>query len=63
MGSTSNILIIVALVALAVVLLLGVWNMRGTGNPQRSQRLMRWRIGLQAGIIILLLGIVYFGRG
>ena len=31
------------LVAVAAVLLLGLWNMLRGGNPGRSQTLMRWR--------------------
>ena len=36
-----------ALLAVFLVLLAGLWNMlRGT-NPNLSQNLMRWRVGLQ----------------
>jgi hypothetical protein len=31
-----------------VVLLLGLWNLAKGTNANRSQKLMRWRVGLQA---------------
>ncbi len=34
--------------AVAVVLLIGLWNLSRGSNPSRSQKLMRWRVGLQA---------------
>ncbi|WP_436644108.1 twin transmembrane helix small protein [Microbaculum sp. FT89] len=37
----------VAIAAVAVVLLLGLWNMMRGGSPNMSQKLMRWRVGLQ----------------
>ncbi|MCT8974531.1 twin transmembrane helix small protein [Microbaculum marinisediminis] len=36
-----------AIAAVAVVLLLGLWNMMRGGSPNMSQKLMRWRVGLQ----------------
>ncbi|WP_371348050.1 twin transmembrane helix small protein [Ancylobacter sp. IITR112] len=38
----------IALGAVAVVLLLGLANMARGGSPQRSQKLMQWRVLLQA---------------
>ncbi len=43
----TNYLLPVALAAVAVVLLFGLWNMMRGGNPNTSQKLMRWRVGLQ----------------
>jgi NADH:ubiquinone oxidoreductase subunit 6 (subunit J) len=37
----------VAVLAVAVVLLFGLWNMMRGGSPNLSQKLMRWRVGLQ----------------
>ena len=34
--------------AVVVVLLLGLWNLAKGSNSNRSQKLMRWRVGLQA---------------
>lgn len=48
----------IAVGAVLVVLLLGLWNMMRGGSANRSQSLMRWRVGLQFGaIIILMLGL------
>ena len=43
----TNYLLPVAVAAVAVVLLFGLWNMMRGGNPNTSQKLMRWRVGLQ----------------
>jgi hypothetical protein len=51
-----------ALAAVAVVLLLGLWNMMRGGNPGRSQTLMRWRVGLQFIAIIIIMAALYFGH-
>jgi hypothetical protein len=52
----------VALAAVAVVLLLGLWNMMRGGDPGRSQRLMRWRVGLQFLAIIIVMAALYFAH-
>jgi hypothetical protein len=49
----TNILLPVALAAVAVVLLLGLLNMMRGGSPNTSQRLMRWRVLLQFATIVL----------
>ena len=52
-----------ALAAVALVLLLGLWNMMRGGNPSRSQALMRWRVMLQfIAIIIILATLWLMGR-
>ena len=44
--------------AVAVVLLMGLWNMMRGGSSNTSQKLMRWRVGLQfAAIVVLMLGL------
>jgi NADH:ubiquinone oxidoreductase subunit 6 (subunit J) len=48
MKTFLTILLVLALIAVAVVLLLGVVGMLRGGDPQRSNKLMRWRVGLQA---------------
>jgi hypothetical protein len=49
----------VALVAVSLVLLAGLWNMlRGT-NPGLSQTLMRWRVVLQFVAIVVMMVLVY----
>ena len=48
-----------AVAAVFVVLLLGLWNMSRGTSPNTSQKLMRWRVALQfAAIVILMLAIL-----
>ena len=49
----------VAVLAVFIVLLLGLWNMMKGKNPNRSQKLMRWRIGLQFVAICIILAYVF----
>lgn len=50
----------VATAAVAVVLLMGLANMFRRGPANRSQMLMRWRVGLQALAIVILMTAFYF---
>jgi hypothetical protein len=52
--------IIVALIAVAAVLALGLLNMAVGGSASRSQTLMRWRIALQFLAIIIIMAAIYF---
>jgi hypothetical protein len=53
-----NYLVPLAVAAVAVVLLLGLWNMLRGGSASRSQNLMRWRVVLRfAAIIIMMAGL------
>ena len=45
----------VATGAVAVVLLLGLVNMMRGGDPSFSQKLMRWRVGLQFVAIVVIM--------
>lgn len=58
----SNILVFVAAAAVFVVVLVGFFNMvrGGVGSPQRSQTLMRWRVGLQFLALAIALSVLYF---
>ena len=66
--NTANVdlaqtLVPLALAAVALVLLLGLWNKMRGGNPSRSQALMRWRVMLQfIAIIIILATLWLMGR-
>ena len=60
MAEIINILIPVGMAAVAIVLLLGIWNMFRNGPSNRSQLLMRWRVGLQFLVIVLVMGGLYF---
>ncbi|MBV5264736.1 twin transmembrane helix small protein [Pinisolibacter aquiterrae] len=59
MTTFLGLLLAGALVAVLVVLGLGVLNMAKGGSPQRSQALMRARVGLQALALVLLLAFLF----
>ena len=52
----------IMLVAVAIVLFLGLWNMMRGGNPGRSQTLMRWRVILQFVAIAVAMAVLWFAR-
>jgi hypothetical protein len=54
MHAFSNIGVGVALGAVTLVLVLGLINMLRGGGANTSQRLMRWRVGLQFVAIVLI---------
>jgi hypothetical protein len=61
--SFSNLLVTIAIGAVAVVLVLGLVNMMRGGSPNTSQKLMRLRVLLQfVAIIIIMLTIWALGR-
>ncbi len=49
-----------ALAGVAIVLMLGLWNMLRGGSPNRSQMLMRWRVMLQFVAICVVMAAIYF---
>ena len=57
-----NYLIPAGLVAVSLVLLAGLANMLRNGSPNTSQRLMRWRVGLQLFTIIVVMCGVYLSN-
>jgi len=56
----SKGLIGVALAAVVIVLLLGLYNMMRGGDSNRSQKLMRWRVILQFVAIMVAMAVLYF---
>ena len=50
----------VAALLVLIVLLLGLVNMLRGGSPNRSQQLMRLRVGLQAVAILVICVALYF---
>ena len=59
-----NIVIILAVGAVAMILFMGLWNMFKGQDQNRSQMLMRARVIAQAIALVVLLGALYFfGRG
>jgi hypothetical protein len=62
--SALNVIVILAVGAVAVILFMGLWNMFKGQDPNRSQMLMRARVIAQAVALVILLGALYFfGRG
>ena len=59
MSLLSDTVVAVALAAVFVVLVLGLWNMMRGGNPSRSQALMRWRVGLQFLAVIVVMAVIW----
>ena len=59
MSGFFNNLVPVAVAVVAVVLLLGLWNMMRGGSPNTSQKLMRWRVGLQFLAILVIMGVLW----
>jgi hypothetical protein len=57
---SSNALVLLACVAVAVVLFLGLANMMRGGSANVSQRLMRLRVLLQFLAILLIMGVVWW---
>ncbi|MCX7320493.1 MAG: twin transmembrane helix small protein [Hyphomicrobiales bacterium] len=64
MGSIlSTFILPISLGAVALVLLLGLFNMMRGGSPNRSQQLMRWRVLLQfVAIAITMATLFVMGR-
>jgi hypothetical protein len=56
-------LTIVAVLAVAAVLVRGLATLLKGGNPNLSQQLMRWRIGLQFIAILVIMLFVFLTRG
>jgi len=59
----SHALVPIAILAVAVVLVLGLVNMMRGGSPHRSQKLMRLRVLLQFIAIIVIMLAIWAMRG
>lgn len=59
----SNTLVPVAIVAVAVVLVLGLVNMMRGGSANTSQRLMQLRVQLQFVAILIILFVLWWRSG
>jgi len=55
----GNLIITISMAAVVVVLVLGLINMMRGGSPNRSQSLMRWRVGLQFATILIVLVVLW----
>lgn len=47
---------------LVTLLLIGLWNMFRNPPANLSQRLMRWRVGLQFGVLCLIFLVLFLKR-
>ncbi|MFM2443184.1 MAG: hypothetical protein RJB09_370 [Pseudomonadota bacterium] len=57
--AATHYLVAGAVGAVALVLLFGLVNMMRGGSPNTSQKLMRWRVGLQFVAIIIIMGVLW----
>jgi hypothetical protein len=60
MDNPGNLLVPIAVAAVAVVLVLGLVNMMRGGSPSTSQRLMRARVLLQFLAILVIMGVLWW---
>ena len=59
MDTVARMLVPLAVAAVAVILLFGMWNMMRGGSPSRSQNLMRARVVAQFAAILIILGALW----
>jgi hypothetical protein len=59
MSTVLNLLVPIATGAVLVVLLLGLGNMIRGGSSTTSQKLMRWRVGLQFVAIVIIMATLW----
>jgi len=60
MTSFVDLLVPLAVLAVVIVLVLGLFNMLRGGNANTSQRLMRIRVLLQFVAIIIIMGVIWW---
>jgi Hypoxia induced protein conserved region len=60
MHSLGDYLVGVAIFLVVCVLAAGLFNMARGGSPNLSQKLMRWRVGLQFVAILIILCVLFF---
>lgn len=58
----ATYLVPVSIAAVVIVLIMGLFNLLRRGSPNRSQTLMRWRIGLQFIAIIIIMTAIWLGQ-
>jgi hypothetical protein len=60
MNTFSDVFVVVAVGAVALVLLLGLINMMRGGSASTSQNLMRARVLLQAVALVVIMGVIWY---
>ncbi|HET7411352.1 MAG TPA: twin transmembrane helix small protein [Pararhizobium sp.] len=63
MSAVAYIFTIVAMVAVVIVLIRGLWNMMKGGDANTSNKLMQMRIALQLVAIVLIVVTIWLARG
>ena len=63
MNSFAQYMVPAAVLAVFGVLLAGLWTMMQGKSPNLSQRLMRWRVGMQFVAIVVIMTTIYLKRG
>jgi hypothetical protein len=61
--TASNLAVGISLGAVVLVLLAGLVNMLRGGSANLSQKLMRWRVGLQFLTIVIVMGVLWLRGG
>ena len=59
METTLNIFVPIAIAAVTLILIAGLWNMLRGGSPNTSQKLMRARVLAQFAAIVLMMGALW----
>ena len=59
MQGSGNLIVVVATGAVAVALIFGLVNMMRGGSANTSQKLMRWRVGLQFAAITAIMAVLW----
>ncbi len=62
MGTLFNILATIAIVAVLIVLLRGLFNLMRAGDSNFSNKMMQLRVALQFVAIVLIVLAIYFAR-
>jgi Hypoxia induced protein conserved region len=62
MATTFHYLTTIGIVAVFGVLAAGIWNMSRENSASLSQKLMRWRVGLQFAAVIIIMAAFYLRR-
>ena len=63
MSGLMTALSVIAMLAVAAVLVTGLYNMARAGSPNRSQALMRLRIYLQIVAVVVMMGGLWIMSG
>lgn len=62
MSDILSVLAFVVMIAVAIVLVMGLFNMMRGGDGNTSQKLMRARVMLQGIAVIIIVGALLFAR-